>query len=71
MLYHISLKGLLIFFGMLWLVNVLREVIKFSAFDSVQNYELKQPQTLFDEECSELLLKGSRPNCSSCRIQAK
>jgi len=56
---------------MLWLGNVLREVIKFSTFDSVQNYELKQPQTLFDEECSELLLKGSRPNCNSCRIQAK
>jgi len=46
----------------------LREVIKFSAFDSLQNYELKH---LFDEEFSELMLKGSRPNCNSCRIQAK
>jgi hypothetical protein len=64
-------EGLLKFFGMLRLGNVLREIIKFFAFDSLQNYELKHLQTLFDEECSELLLKGSRPNCNSCRIQAK
>jgi len=56
---------------MLLLGNVLREVIKFSAFDSLQNYELKHLQTLFDEECSELLLKDSMPNCNSCRIRAE
>jgi hypothetical protein len=41
------------------------------AFDSLQNYGLKQLQTLFGEECSELFQKGSRPNCNSCRIQAE
>jgi len=56
---------------MLGLGNVFKEVIKFFAFGSLQNNELKHPQTLFDEGCSELLRKGSRPNCISCRIQAE
>jgi hypothetical protein len=55
---------------MLWLGYVLREVVKFSAFDSLQNYELKQLKPkIFYKECSELLLRGSRPNCNICNIQ--
>jgi hypothetical protein len=33
--------------------------------------ELKQHKPWFDEECSKLLDKGSRLNCSGCRIEMK
>jgi hypothetical protein len=47
---------------MLWLGYVLREVVKFSAFDSLQNYQLNQLKTKF-------LIKNNQNYCSGAAGQ--
>jgi hypothetical protein len=49
----------------------MRENMNTPATESPGYQELEQYKPWSDEECSELLIKGSRLNCNDCRIQVK